>query len=249
MGTQKKNHGQTAKNKSAIKPHSNKGKKNYPSRKKLPSHSKIAHTNRTLKDSIQERANIPLLIWIYLDFGKTTILFCNFSNFYLAVSKILSIFAIEIKKQQNMNNGKVAYNRLIECDIRPSVQRIAIMDYLLTHPIHPTIDDVYQELYKTIPTLSKTTVYNTLRMMSEKNAAQMITIDEHRVCYDGNTTPHVHFFCKKCGKVIDLFDEKAPKTTRRKVIEGNIVDEQQLYYKGICADCVKLNKEKKLKAK
>lgn len=161
------------------------------------------------------------------------------------VSKILSIFAIEIKKQQNMNNGKVAYNRLIECDIRPSVQRIAIMDYLLTHPIHPTIDDVYQELYKTIPTLSKTTIYNTLRMMSEKNAAQMITIDEHRVCYDGNTTPHVHFFCKKCGKVIDLFDEKAPKTTRRKVIEGNIVDEQQLYYKGICADCAKFNKEKK----
>ena len=166
-------------------------------------------------------------------------LFCNFSNFYLVVSEILSIFATEIKKQQNMDNGKVAYNRLIECDIRPSVQRIAIMDYLLTHPIHPTIDDVYQELYKTIPTLSKTTVYNTLRMMSEKNAAQMITIDEHRVCYDGNTTPHVHFFCKKCGKVIDLFDEKAPKMVRPKVIEGNIVDEQQLYYKGICAECAK----------
>ena len=66
-------------------------------------------------------------------------LFCNFSNFYLVVSEILSIFATEIKKQQNMNNGKVAYNRLIECDIRPSVQRIAIMDYLLTHPIHPTL--------------------------------------------------------------------------------------------------------------
>ena len=81
------------------------------------------------------------------------------------------------------------------------------------------------------------------------NAAQMITIDEHRVCYDGNTTPHVHFFCKKCGKVIDLFDEKAPKMTKQKVIEGNIVDEQQLYYKGICADCAKLNEEKKRKAK
>ena len=53
----------------------------------------------------------------------------------------------------------------------------------------------------------------------------------------------------KCGKVIDLFDEKAPKMTKQKVIEGNIVDEQQLYYKGICADCAKLNEEKKRKAK
>lgn len=136
-----------------------------------------------------------------------------------------------------MNNGREAYDRLVACGIRPSVQRLAIMKYLMTHPIHPTIDDVYKGIHDDVPTLSKTTVYNTLRMMSENGAAQMITIDEHRVCYDGNTTPHVHFFCKKCGKVKDLFDEKAPSLKRPKVIDGNIVDEQQLYYKGICAEC------------
>ena len=54
VGTQKKNHGQTAKNISAIKPHSNKGKKIILQGKKLPSHSKIVHTNRTLKDSIKK---------------------------------------------------------------------------------------------------------------------------------------------------------------------------------------------------
>ena len=102
-----------------------------------------------------------------------------------------------------MNNGKEVYDRLIACGIRPSTQRLAIMDYLMTHPIHPTIEDVYQGLCQTVKTLSRTTVYNTLRMMSEQGAAQMITIDEHRVCYDGNTTPHVHFYCKKCGKVLD----------------------------------------------
>lgn len=136
-----------------------------------------------------------------------------------------------------MNNGKEAYDRLIACGIRPSTQRLAIMDYLLTHPIHPTIEDVYQGLCQTVKTLSRTTVYNTLRMMSEQGAAQMITIDEHRVCYDGNTTPHVHFYCKKCGKVLDLFDEKAPTLKKPRVIDGNIVDEQQLYYKGVCAEC------------
>ena len=130
-----------------------------------------------------------------------------------------------------------AYNRLQETGIRPSKQRLAIMDWLINHPIHPTVEDVYQGLYKQIPTLSRTTVYNTLRMLSEKGAAQMITIDEHRVCYDGNTTPHVHFYCKKCGKVFDLFDEKAPTLKKPRVIDGNIVDEQQLYYKGVCAEC------------
>ena len=93
-----------------------------------------------------------------------------------------------------------AYNRLVEKGIRPSVQRLAILDYLIKHPTHPNIEDVYKALENKVPTLSRTTVYNTLRMLSEVNAAQMITIDEHRVCYDGNIEPHVHFYCKNCGK-------------------------------------------------
>ena len=140
--------------------------------------------------------------------------------------------------------NKEAYKRLVECGIRPSLQRLAIMDYLITHPIHPTIDDVYKGLCDKVPTLSRTTVYNTLRMMSEKKAAQMITIDDHRVCYDGNINNHVHFYCKKCGRVIDLMYEKAPQISGDVVVEGNIVQEEQLYYKGICAECAKKeNKE------
>lgn len=111
------------------------------------------------------------------------------------------------------------------------------MDYLIHHPIHPTIEDVYNALCTKLPTLSKTTVYNTLRMLSERQAAQMITIDDHRVCYDGNIEPHVHFFCKKCGRVTDLFGEQAPRLAEPMTIDGNIVTEQQLYYKGICREC------------
>lgn len=142
------------------------------------------------------------------------------------------------KSYQMTENIEEANLRLVSCGIRPSIQRTAIMEYLMTHPIHPTIDDVYQGLCGKIPTLSRTTVYNTLRMMSDRKAAQMITIDDHHVCYDGNTTSHVHFFCKRCGKVIDLMNEKAPELRHEIMVEGNIVQEEQLYYKGICATCV-----------
>lgn len=132
-----------------------------------------------------------------------------------------------------------AYDILTQCGIRPSVQRLAIMDYLLKHPSHPTVEDVYTGLYKDIPTLSRTTVYNTLRLLSEHNAARMITIDEHRVCYDGDTRPHVHFYCKKCGYVTDFFEEPLPSVSNKKMINGNMVDDIQLYYKGICSCCLK----------
>ena len=36
-----------------------------------------------------------------------------------------------------------AYDKLITYNIKPSVQRIAIMDYLLKHRTHPSADVVY----------------------------------------------------------------------------------------------------------
>lgn len=137
-----------------------------------------------------------------------------------------------------------AYKRLTEHGIRPSLQRLAILDYLIKHTNHPNVDEVYQAMCHDIPTLSKTTVYNTLRMFADNHVAQMITIDDHRVCYDGNMNPHVHFYCKNCGKVYDLFDEPAPSLKNDFMVDGHLVSEEQLYYKGICKDCLAKDNEK-----
>lgn len=137
-----------------------------------------------------------------------------------------------------------AYKRLTEHGIRPSLQRLAILDYLIKHTNHPNVDEVYQAMCHDIPTLSKTTVYNTLRMFADNHVAQMITIDDHRVCYDGNINPHVHFYCKNCGKVYDLFDEPAPALKNDFMVDGHLVSEEQLYYKGICKDCLAKDNKK-----
>ena len=68
------------------------------------------------------------------------------------------------------------YDRLLEHNIKPSMQRIAIMEYLMEHPIHPSADDIYTALSPSMPTLSKTTVYNTLKLFSEQGAALMLPI-------------------------------------------------------------------------
>ena len=79
-------------------------------------------------------------------------------------------------------------------------------------------------------------------MFSEKGGALMITIDEHHVCYDGTTTPHAHFSCKVCGRVFDMPDMQPP-TPKSTAIEGFSIDDAQLYYKGVCADCQRKRKE------
>ncbi|RHP65363.1 transcriptional repressor [Bacteroides sp. OF04-15BH] len=135
-----------------------------------------------------------------------------------------------------------ALNTLLEYGIHPSVQRIAIMDYLQKHHTHPTVDEVYVALHKEIPTLSKTTVYNTLKLFAEQGAAQMLTIDERKVCFDGVVTPHVHFLCKTCGKVFDF-----PLTEEQMYVgcpekeTGFEITEAHVYYKGYCSECKKKN--------
>ena len=38
------------------------------------------------------------------------------------------------------------YNRLLEYNIKPSMQRIAIMEYLMEHRTHPSADEIYTAL-------------------------------------------------------------------------------------------------------
>ena len=66
---------------------------------------------------------------------------------------------------------RTAINCLKKSGVKPSLQRIAILDYLLSHATHPAVDEIYETLVKDIPTLSRTTVYNTLHLFAENGLA------------------------------------------------------------------------------
>lgn len=136
-----------------------------------------------------------------------------------------------------------SYDYLISYNIKPSVQRMAIMDYLLSHKTHPSIDEIYLALCKDIPTLSKTTVYNTLKLFVEHGAALMLTIDEKNACFDGDISLHAHFLCKKCGKIFDMPYSGEVKQVEPVDMNGFQVDEIHQYYKGVCPACAKEDKE------
>lgn len=123
--------------------------------------------------------------------------------------------------------------RLLKHGIKPSVQRLAILDYLNTHHTHPTVDTIYADLSSTIPTLSKTTIYNTLSMFVNSGIALSLNIDEKNIHYDGTTTPHAHFRCLKCNEIYDL---PIPENCEAHFVDFDIL-ETQIYYKGICKKC------------
>ena len=135
------------------------------------------------------------------------------------------------------------YDYLLSFNVKPSVQRLAIMDYLLTHRTHPSIEEIYMALCDDIPTLSKTTVYNTLKLFVEHGAAQMLTIDEKNVCYDGDISLHAHFLCKKCNKIFDLPAPAVDGLVDQMNEGGFQMEEAHYYYRGLCPKCKQLNEE------
>ena len=129
-----------------------------------------------------------------------------------------------------------ASSYLLEHGIKPSIQRIVIMEYLETHKTHPTVDEIYNALSPDIPTLSKTTVYNTLKLFVEKGVAISINIDEKNVRYDGDVSVHAHFICSRCGNIYDVYSESLIAVACSKLGNKKVL-ETQVYYRGYCEKC------------
>ncbi len=131
---------------------------------------------------------------------------------------------------------------LTEKGIKPSPQRVAIMEYLSVHKTHPSVDEIYGALHSSMPTLSRTTVYNTLKLFIEHGAAIPVGIDDRNLRFDGDTSPHAHFMCKKCGAILDLYLKENVFFDYEQT-GALAVTEAALYLKGLCGKCNPQTKE------
>ncbi len=125
---------------------------------------------------------------------------------------------------------------LIDKGINPSFQRLKIYEYLAKTIAHPTVDMIFTELAKEIPTLSKTTIYNTLNLFQNRGIVSGLTIDSNEIRYDPDPMVHAHFKCLKCGSIFDIPIE--PSYADMFIAEEHEVKERHYYLKGTCKNCL-----------
>ena len=117
-------------------------------------------------------------------------------------------------------------------------QRLAVIRYMLGNEEHPSALKIHKELKRRYPTLSFSTVYNTLSMLERITELQSLHVYDNYLNYDPNTNPHIHFYCKACGNISDIFFEgRNDVTVPRGEIEGNSIDHISLVFKGTCKSC------------
>ena len=122
-------------------------------------------------------------------------------------------------------------------NIRLSHQRLKVLEYMTNNRCHPTVDQIYNDLHKEIPSLSKTTIYNTLKTLIETNLVKIITIEDNETRYDIVTNNHGHFKCQSCGNIYDF--EINVDSLNSKDLDYFKIDSKDVYFKGVCTNCCK----------
>jgi Fur family peroxide stress response transcriptional regulator len=128
-------------------------------------------------------------------------------------------------------------DELIKKNIRPSHQRLKILEYFHMYHNHPTADEIFNMLKKRMPTISKATIYNTLKAFVQEKILEEILIDDNEVRYDLCSKSHGHFKCRKCGAIydFDLSLDEIPSNG----LDNYKIENRSVYFKGICPKCLK----------
>jgi Fur family peroxide stress response transcriptional regulator len=120
--------------------------------------------------------------------------------------------------------------------VKPSYQRVKIFEYMRSHHSHPTAEEIFGALQPFIPTLARTTVYNTLNVLEENGLIRSITIEDKEVRYDVVLADHGHFKCEICGKIYDFAIELM--TIEIHEMQDFHIKDKNVYFKGICKMCL-----------
>jgi Fur family iron response transcriptional regulator len=120
---------------------------------------------------------------------------------------------------------------LRESGILPSVQRVAVAEYVLHTEDHPSADQVWAAVRARHPTISRATVYNTLHLLAERGLLRELVLAEGRVVFDPNVGRHHHFIDDATGAIQDIPWE-AVRVANVEALPGLEVREYQVVMRG-----------------
>jgi Fur family peroxide stress response transcriptional regulator len=137
-----------------------------------------------------------------------------------------------------MESNKIQLGTNTDKMRRNTNQREAILKFLMNTKSHPTADDLYDEVRKEIPKISKGTVYRNLKVLQEMGQVRELNLDGTKSRFEVAIASHYHFRCENCGRLLDL-DMPINKELDREISKqtGLSISYHQLEFRGLCHDC------------
>ena len=120
---------------------------------------------------------------------------------------------------------------------RNTRQRKLVLEVVRSRCDHPSAEQIYEEVHKREPHISRGTVYRNLHLLCDSHSILHVKLpgcDRFDLCTD----PHYHVLCSCCGELIDApkfyfsnLDQQVAAST------GYQINCHHLVFEGICPKC------------
>ena len=127
--------------------------------------------------------------------------------------------------------------------LKRTAQRDLILEVFLRTEGHLSGEDLYQLVREKDPTVGQTTVYRTLRLLTDAGLAREVRFGDGRAHYEHNYKHehHDHMICSECGKIIEFYSPELEAIQDAMAAKYKFkLTEHLLRMIGICADCRRL---------
>jgi len=130
--------------------------------------------------------------------------------------------------------------------LKRTTQRDLILDVFLRTEEHLSSEDLYRLVQMEDPTIGHTTVYRTLKLLTDAGLAREVRFGDGRAHYEHNYKHqhHDHMICSGCGKIIEFYSAELEAIQDAMAAKHRFeVTQHLLRIIGICADCRRARKE------
>ena len=120
---------------------------------------------------------------------------------------------------------------------RVTPQRVAVIEAIHDSHTHPTVDDIFDLVIDSQPSLSRKTVYQIVYDLQDMGAISLVDVGTGQVRIDPTVEhDHDHFVCSKCRCVFDI-PRKRKNVLKKEVLALGEIDSVDVVYRGICQGC------------
>lgn len=124
--------------------------------------------------------------------------------------------------------------------LRRTGQRELILETFLSTEDHLTSEDLYNLVHRLDPAIGHTTVYRTLKLLTEAGLAREVRFGDNKTYYEHhyNHEHHDHMICTECGMVIEFLSPDIESLQDQMADNfGFKPTHHSLRLWGICAEC------------
>lgn len=123
-------------------------------------------------------------------------------------------------------------------DRRNTPQRQLVLDELKRCDFHPTAHQLHEATRRRLPQISLGTVYRNLELLVQMGLVRKLEAGGGEARFDGNTDPHQHVRCVRCGRMDDLHGVEAPPVGYEAAsLDGYEILGYRLEFVGVCPGC------------